>query len=266
MKKLFLSRIYLLALCLSLLITVNTFAAQNQNYPEADFTWSFVQGQELEVKAEVGTTYEILTPGLVSCIANKGGITRFSTDQKGHGYILFHQPTKGDFLYHLIIGGEENQIKIEVVSTTHSGLVRDEVMTERNAETFAERVLELVNIERTSRGIPPLRLARDLMQAAAIRAEEISRVMSHTRPNGLPCQSMFHDGQYTIGENIAGGYTTPEAAVQGWMDSPGHRANILNPDYKELGVGYYYKSNTTYQEHWVQMFRRPMPRPSYYWW
>lgn len=264
MKKLLSTIINLLVLCFSLLISVNTFAAQK--YPKANFTWSFIQGQELEVKAEVGTTYEILTPSLVSCIANKGGICKFSTDQKGDAYILFHQPTKGDFLYHLIIGGEENQVKVEVVSTTHSGLVRDEVLTERNAETFAERVLELVNRERTSRGILPLRLARDLMQAAAIRAEEISRVMSHTRPNGLPCQSMFHNGQYTIGENIAGGYTTPEAAVQGWMDSPGHRANILNPDYEELGVGYFYKSNSTYQEHWVQMFRRPMPKPSYYWW
>ncbi|MBQ9572941.1 MAG: hypothetical protein IJR22_06075 [Acidaminococcaceae bacterium] len=131
---------------------------------------------------------------------------------------------------------------------------------------FIERVVQLVNIERTSRGIPALRPAYDLFQAAAIRAQEISVVMSHTRPNGLPSQSMFHNGEYTIGENIAGGYTTPEAAVQGWMESPGHRANILNRDNKELGVGYYYENNSTYKHHWVQMFRRPMPRPSFYWW
>ena len=56
-------------------------------------------------------------------------------------------------------------------------------------------------------------------------------------------------------ENIAAGNATPEAVVDQWMHSPGHRANILNKDFKELGVGYYYKENSTYKHYWIQMFR-----------
>ena len=106
-----------------------------------------------------------------------------------------------------------------------------------------------------------MKLSDDLINAATIRAEEISRLFSHTRPNSKPCHSMFHNGQYTIDENIAAGNSTPEETVEQWMNSPGHRENILNKDYKELGVGYYYKSNSEYKYYWVQLFRRSMPKP-----
>ena len=59
----------------------------------------------------------------------------------------------------------------------------------------------------------------------------------------------------TLGENIAAGNPTPEEVVDSWMHSPGHRANILNKDFKELGVGYCYKDNSTYKHYWIQMFR-----------
>lgn len=142
------------------------------------------------------------------------------------------------------------------------GIIADNV--DENYSDFAEQVLTLVNYERSQRGISPLRLSRELMNAAAIRADEITRVFSHTRPNGQPCSSLIRDGAYTVGENIATGAQTPEAVVEQWMNSPGHRANILNGDYEELGVGYAYAPNSEYQHYWVQMFRRPMSKAVQY--
>lgn len=125
---------------------------------------------------------------------------------------------------------------------------------------FAEQVLHLVNIERAKIGVAPLRLSKELMDACAIRAREIVQSFSHTRPNGQSFNTLIREGIYTAGENIAAGSSTPEAVVQQWMNSPGHRANILNSDYTELGVGYTYAENSTYTHYWVQIFKRPMAR------
>ncbi len=105
-----------------------------------------------------------------------------------------------------------------------------------------------------------MKLSRTLMDAAAVRAEELTVSFSHTRPNGESCTSMIEDGAYTVGENIAAGYATPEETVAQWMESPGHRANILNEDYTELGVGYFYREDSEYRHYWVQLFRRPMSK------
>ena len=120
----------------------------------------------------------------------------------------------------------------------------------------AVKILKLVNIERAKAGCKPLKLSRELFRPAAIRAKEITKVFSHTRPNGLPFNSTFYGIDYnTVGENIAAGQTTCEMVMQQWMDSPGHRANILNKKYKYLGIGYIYDKNTKYKHFWVQHFK-----------
>lgn len=132
---------------------------------------------------------------------------------------------------------------------------------EEERSQFASEVLRLVNIERAKVGAAPLRLTRELLDAADIRARELPISYSHTRPNGQPCQSLIRDGKYTVGENIAAGSSTPEEVVKLWMNSSGHRANILNKDYNELGVGYAFAENSEYKHYWVQLFKRPMPKP-----
>lgn len=124
-----------------------------------------------------------------------------------------------------------------------------------NAPAFAERVLELCNTERSKVGVAPLSLAADLQDSAAIRAVEITQLMSHTRPDGSRCFSVVKNKNNTLGENIAAGRSTPEGVVDQWMHSEGHRANILNPVFKELGVGYCCDENTEYEYYWVQIFR-----------
>lgn len=119
----------------------------------------------------------------------------------------------------------------------------------------AVQVLNLVNAERAKAGAAPLRLAQDLQNAAAVRAEEITRSFSHTRPDGRSCFTLVRDQKHTMGENIAAGSATPEAVVDQWMQSPGHRANMLNKSFKELGVGHMYKQGSKYGHYWIQMFR-----------
>jgi len=65
-----------------------------------------------------------------------------------------------------------------------------------------------------------------------------------------------YTGWRLVGENIAAGYSSPEAAVAGWMDSDGHCKNIMNPEFNEIGIGYYYKSSSTYRHYWTQNFAK----------
>ena len=123
------------------------------------------------------------------------------------------------------------------------------------AEDFSTEVLRLVNVERAKVGAPPLSLANDLQQAADIRAREIVQVFSHTRPNGTDCFTVMRNRGRACAENIAAGQDSPAAVVDSWMHSDGHRKNILNPSYRELGVGYAYADGSTYYHYWVQLFR-----------
>ena len=125
------------------------------------------------------------------------------------------------------------------------------------ASEFVQQVLNLVNIERRKAGVSPLKLSRYLNDAAAIRAEEITQVFSHTRPDGSSCFTVLDKNYYNVGENIAEGQSTPEEVMNSWMNSPGHRANILKPEFTELGVGYVYDDSSEYKHYWVQLFRRP---------
>ena len=120
----------------------------------------------------------------------------------------------------------------------------------------AEEILHLVNVERRKAGVPALKLSRELYRPAMIRAREIIKSFSHTRPNGLPFSSVFYGISYkTVGENLAAGQTSCEMVVQQWMDSPGHRANILNKKFKFLGVAYIYEGKVRYKHYWVQEFK-----------
>ena len=121
-------------------------------------------------------------------------------------------------------------------------------------EAMADRVIELVNQERTSRGLQPLLKHDGLMVAAAARAKELSQRYSHTRPNGSECFTiLWHLGiDYGYaGENIAMGQRTPEIVMNDWMNSSGHRANILSENFDCIGVGYTMVDGHPY---WVQLF------------
>ncbi len=122
-------------------------------------------------------------------------------------------------------------------------------------ENFPMEVLRLVNKERAKVGASPLTFAKDLAASAYVRAVELPTKFSHTRPNGTKCFTAMPTRGHILGENLAGGQTSPKQVVQAWMDSKTHRENILNPKYKELGVVYYYRADSKYKHYWVQHFR-----------
>ena len=128
-------------------------------------------------------------------------------------------------------------------------------MEKAERENFQLEVLRLVNKERAKVGAPPLRFAKDLAASAYVRAVELPTKFSHTRPNGTKCFTAMPQRGHILGENLAGGQTSPQQVVQAWMDSKTHRDNILNPKYTDLGVVYYYRADSKYKHYWVQHFR-----------
>lgn len=136
-------------------------------------------------------------------------------------------------------------------------------VVQRNS--FLDEVLKLVNVERANAntGLQPLVLSDKLNQVAYGHSQEmaLSDYFSHTGANGSSPQDRAYRAGYQysrFGENIAAGYVTPQEVVAAWMTSQGHRANILNPNYKEMGVGYYYLESDTgsinYNYYWTQDF------------
>lgn len=127
----------------------------------------------------------------------------------------------------------------------------------QNAGAYEKQVLELVNRERAKTGLAPLALSSPAQSAADIRAREIQTSFSHTRPGGRDFSTALTEAGVNFrssGENIAYGQQTPEHVMDGWMNSPGHRANILNPDFTSIGIGYAQNSSGT--GYWVQLFYR----------
>lgn len=121
--------------------------------------------------------------------------------------------------------------------------------------TFAEQVVELVNQERTKAGLSAVTLDQNIASAALVRAKEIETSFSHTRPNGSKFSTALTEQGVTFkgaGENIAWGQKSPEAVIPAWMNSEGHRANILNKNFTKIGVGYY--QNAAGRNFWTQLF------------
>ena len=121
--------------------------------------------------------------------------------------------------------------------------------------SFAEQVAELVNAERRKAGLGELVLDQEIASAALVRAKEIETSFSHTRPDGRSFSSVLTDNGISFrgsGENIAWGQKTPQEVMDGWMNSEGHRANILNAKFTKIGVGYY--QNASGRNFWTQLF------------
>ena len=126
---------------------------------------------------------------------------------------------------------------------------------ETDALSYAEQVVALVNAERAKAGLNALTLDTEIASAALVRAKETEISFSHTRPDGRHFSTALSDSGISFrgaGENIAWGQKTPEEVMNGWMNSEGHRANILNPNFTKIGVGYY--QNSAGRNYWTQLF------------
>ncbi len=120
--------------------------------------------------------------------------------------------------------------------------------------SYVEQVVNLVNAERAKEGLSPLTIDTKVSAAAQVRAEEIVTSFSHTRPDGSSFATALKEQNISYrraGENIAWGQKSPEEVVNAWMNSSGHRANIMNKNFTSIGVGYYRQNGVNY---WCQLF------------
>ena len=124
-----------------------------------------------------------------------------------------------------------------------------------STSNYERRVAELVNVERQKNGLAPLTLDPAISNVARIKSKDMSdnNYFAHQSPNyGSAADMLTQNGiRYSAwGENIAAGQRTPEEVVSAWMNSPGHRANILASHFTKIGVGYVNNG----RPHWTQMF------------
>lgn len=132
---------------------------------------------------------------------------------------------------------------------------------------FIAEVLRLTNAFRQQNGLRPLSYNSKLSNAAQGHSINMANqdFFSHTGKDGSTFSQRVTAAGYQwsfTGENIAAGYSTPQAVVNAWINSPGHRAAMLNPNYQDIGIGYHYLANDTgqvnYYHYWTQNFGKPL--------
>lgn len=168
---------------------------------------------------------------------------------------------KGDSLWKIAVRYEVglSEIKsanpqIKNYDLIYPGQVINLPIKDQTADSYEREVVRLVNKERTQRGLKELTYDWQLSRVARYKSQDMSdnNYFSHISPTyGSPFEMMksFGISYKTAGENIAKGQATPEAVVNAWMNSSGHRANILNTSFTKIGVGYVAKG-----KYWTQMF------------
>ena len=136
----------------------------------------------------------------------------------------------------------------------YPGQILNVPLIDSSVTSFESEVVRLVNDIRRQNGLSPLTQDWELSRVARYKSQDMrdKGYFSHTSPTyGSPFQMIraFGLSYRTAGENIARGYSTPQAVVNGWMNSSGHRANILNASFTKIGVGYVANGH-----YWTQMF------------
>lgn len=144
--------------------------------------------------------------------------------------------------------------KIQNPALIYPGQILSVPVMDSSVTQYEREVIRLVNEIRAKNGLSPLQEDWQLSRVARYKSQDMkdNRYFSHTSPTyGSPFQMMKNFGisYRTAGENIAMGQRTPQAVVDAWMNSSGHRANILNRQYTKIGVGYVASGN-----YWTQMF------------
>lgn len=135
------------------------------------------------------------------------------------------------------------------------------IPTQSDVKSFENEVIRLVNIQRSNQGLQSLTQNWELSRVARYKSQDMldKNYFSHTSPTyGSPFTMMENFGIHfsSAGENIAMGQRTPAEVMNAWMNSPGHRANILSPSYSQIGVGL--AKNPNGSPYWTQEFIKPI--------
>lgn len=174
---------------------------------------------------------------------------------------LSHTVVSGDTMWKLAVQYQvgtseiiQANPQISNPNLIYPGQVLQIPQLDSTVSAYEAEVIRLVNNIRQQNGLKPLSANWELSRIARYKSQDMldKGYFSHTSPTyGSPFQMItaFGLSYRTAGENIAKGYASPQAVVNGWMNSSGHRANILNASYQQIGVGYVAQGN-----YWTQMF------------
>lgn len=136
----------------------------------------------------------------------------------------------------------------------YDSITINNIQNENTYTDLINEVYEITNNYRSLVGVSSLTLDSSLVEAASIRAKELSDSFSHTRPNGSSCFTVLSElgiSYGTAGENIAAGYSSSQSVMEGWRSSSGHYQNIISSKFKKIGIGVNIINN---QYYWVQIF------------
>ena len=188
----------------------------------------------------------------------------------------------GTTIYDCVYGADKNGVTIVIRYRDKSGnwidaatgqksdsgpataAVKPQAHTANDLKTYADEVFRLVNVERVKAGAPPLKRSARLDEAAMARARDCASVnslyvdgKSHTRPDGSRWFTIFGiTKNYHYGENSGQGKPTAAGQMNSWLNSDGHRANILRSDYTEIGIAC--AASAQGETFAVQIFYRPV--------
>lgn len=149
---------------------------------------------------------------------------------------------------------DANQIRIgQIINLPASNTT----VNREESQSVEQQVLSLVNEERSKRDLPSLKMDTAISQVAILKSEDMrdSNYFNHTSPSyGSPFEMMksFGISYKYAGENIAAGQPSADAVMKSWMNSPGHKANILNKNYTHIGIGHV--TGGKYTHYWTQQF------------
>lgn len=174
---------------------------------------------------------------------------------------LTHKVSPGDTMWKLAVQYQVGtgeiiaaNPQVENPNLIYPGQVLNIPQVSQAVRAYEQEVVRLVNAQRVQNGLKPLAENWELSRVARYKSADMAsrRYFSHESPTyGSPYQMMrsFGISFRSAGENIAYGQRTPAAVVNAWMNSSGHRANILSSSYTQIGVGYHEAGN-----YWTQMF------------
>jgi uncharacterized protein YkwD len=180
---------------------------------------------------------------------------------KASGYLTRFVDSNGDIRVQLISNnaGKNAKIDMQFVRITYQASCGEVVNSD-----FEDQVLDLINEERASSGLNALTRDSRLDTAARLHSADMacSNYFAHDSLDGsTPWDRIRRQGYeyWSAAENIAAGYATPADVVAGWMGSSGHKANILNPNLTQIGIGYARTSTSKWKSYWTTDFASPAP-------
>ncbi len=193
-------------------------------------------------------------------LLNRNGQVLHRSARKGQSVeAIYQRMDKGTYYLRVSRQGGQTNYRLDLLAAPLNTAAR------RNQ--LVQQVVRLVNNVRERSGLAPLRTNAKLAKAARLHSRDMARndFFSHTSPTGSNAGDRVQSVGYAfsnVGENLAAGQANAQQVFRAWMDSPSHRASILNPNFREIGIGYEFlfrdRGSVNHNYYWTMKLGNPM--------